>query len=245
MGLVTLVAPTTTLLTTTARVKDDLGIAADDISSDDLIQAIVERASSAITRECGRTSFGVGTYQETLSGSGSQMLGLRNVPILSVTSVLEDATAVPTAAADKDNGYSIEDQEAGALYRACGWSQSSGLLAWGSEAYSTRYILPGYTGTLRYTVTYQAGYALPSQTEDPAYDPGSVVAEGASPPPLPGAIEQACLLTVKAWWFARARDVTVSAEKIGARSVTYEVGLSDLALPTVALGLLRDYRRVS
>src|SRR4051812_13413931 len=113
MGLTVVTPASSGLLTTLGRVKDDLGLSADDVSSDDVLSRIIARASDAITRECGRTAFGVATYQETLKGSGSQYLPLSNVPVLAVSQVLEDTAAVPTAASDASNGYSIDDAEAG------------------------------------------------------------------------------------------------------------------------------------
>src|SRR5207248_7995308 len=64
---------------------------------------------------------------------------------------------------DPDQGYSIEDAEAGVIYRPCGWGQTMALMAWGWQAYSSQYILPGGTNALRYTVTYTAGYFLRSE----------------------------------------------------------------------------------
>jgi hypothetical protein len=263
MGLAVLSAPATTLLTTVQRVKDELDIT--DTSSDDLLLYMITRASSAIARECGRPFFGVTQYQETVKGSGSQLLGLTAVPLLAISQVLQDQEVLSPLQPGTSEGYAIEDAEAGALFRAEGWGQSVALLSWGWEAYGSRYILPGGTNTLRYTVTYWAGYLLPPQADYLSYDPTAqnrldtavppstaavppllnVPSAMADPPPLPGAIEQACLLTAKAWWFSRARDYTLSSIKVGERSETYELPLTDRALPTAALGLLRDYRRVA
>jgi hypothetical protein len=274
MALSVIAAPPSILLTTLQRVKDELGIA--DTSSDVVLGDMLARASSAIARECGRPFFGVGTFQEQLKGSGSQILGLTCVPILSVTQVLQDTAVIPPWAYGTNEGYVIEDAEAGALWRADGWGQSVNLLSWGWEAYGSRYILPGGTQTLRYTITYTAGYLLPVEQSDALaapvrgldslYDPtagGNVLDtavpptvpnvpplinrpdKAADPPPLPGDLEQACLVTVKSWWFSRQRDMAIGSIKSGSQAVTYIPTENDGALPAVALGLIRDYRRVN
>lgn len=270
MALAVIKAPQTILLTTLQRVKDELGIS--DTSSDLVLQDMLSRASSAIARECGRPFFGVGQYQEMLKGSGSQLLGLTCVPILAVSQVLQDTEVIQPWTFGSDEGYMIEDAEAGALFRPEGWGQTVAMLSWGWEAYASQYILPGGTQTLRYTVTYTAGYLLPIEQvlvdpvrgTDALYDPtaGNVLdtanpvttpaippllnvpSKAADAPPLPGDIEQACLVTVKSWWFSRQRDVSIGSVRSAEQAVTYNPALNDGALPAVALGYLRDYRRV-
>lgn len=264
MGITVLTAAPTNLLTTLATLKDELGIS--DTSSDDVLFRMITRASSAITKEClggADKSFGVQTVQETLKGTGSQILGLSLAPVLAVTQVLQDTEVVnPT---DPDQGYSIEDSDAGALFRPCGWGQTVALLSWGWEAYGSRYILPGGTQTLRYTVTYTAGYLLPGQQDYLPYDPTAGVTYDsavppstlavppvlntpqtmADPPPLPGDIEQACLLTIKAWWYGRQRDPALVSDRTLDQATTYNPALLEGgALPPGAMRLLRDYRRV-
>src|SRR6185437_5434891 len=274
MGIAILTRAPSNLLSTLDRVKAELSIT--DTSSDDVLFDILARASSAITKEClgGATrSFGVQTVQETIKGSGSQILSLSLSPVLSVTQVLQDTEVLDPL--DPDQGYSIEDAEAGALYRACGWGQTVALLSWGWESYASRYILPGGTQTLRYTVTYTAGYFLPIQEHyllgdrvtgtgalydptagvvlDPAIPPTvpnvppvlNTPASPADAPPLPGDVEQACLATVKAWWLTRQRDPSITAERTADQQVTYNLAMIEgTALPAGALRLLRDYRKV-
>jgi hypothetical protein len=207
----------------------------------------------------------VAQYQETLKGSGSQLLGVSAVPLLAVTQVLQDQEVLAPWQPGTTEGYAVEDAEAGALFRAEGWGQTVATLSWGWESYGSRYILPGGTNTLRYTITYWAGYLLPAQADLIPYDPTAqnrfdsavppttaavpallnVPSAMADPPPLPGAIEQAALVTVKAWWLSRQRDVAISRVSTADQAVEYAPALSDRALPTVALGLLRDYRRVA
>ena len=274
MGINVITRAPSILLSTLDRVKVELGIT--DTSADDPLFNMLARASSAITRECyGGTgkSFGVQTVQETLKGTGSQILALSLSPVLAVTQVLQDTEVLDPL--DPDQGYSIEDADAGALYRPCGWGQTVALLSWGWESYSSRYILPGGTQSLRYTVTYTAGYFLPIQEQyilgdrvtgtGAFYDTtAGVVLDSAIPPtvpnvppilntpasladapPLPGDVEQACLMTVRAWWFVRQRDPSITSERTADQQVTYNLSQLDAAsLPAGALRLLRDYRKV-
>lgn len=222
---VTIPAPGT-WLTTLDAVHRELGLTTAD---EDLVLAgMIDRASSAIARECGRV-WGVETVYETLKGTNSQILGLTRAPVIAVTEVLEDSLPI--------TDYSVEDAEAGALYRQQGWRAAygaSGYGGWDTAAYASGYILPGGQATQRYIVTYQAGYALPD----------------AATPTLPGAVEQACLETVKTW-FAQSDGVVAdaSAVRVGSLQVQYPgATVSDaaarLGLPSVVLGLLRQYRRV-
>lgn len=226
MSVTVIVPASNTLLTRRETVKNELGLTTTD--DDDLISDMIARASSAIARETRRT-FGVETVIETMDGSGSRLLPLTRTPIVEVTEVTEDGTAI--------TDWLIEDDEAGALYRAAGWGRSGGLRMWGTEAYASGYILPGYRDQ-RYSVTYRAGYLLPS-------DVNPFMLEPACPQNLPGAVEQACLETVKAWYLARDVDPALSSVQVGQLRVSYrDQGSSSTppgALPASALGLLRNY----
>lgn len=217
MSVTVSVPSNSTDLTTLARIKAELGIT--DTESDAVLEGLLDRASSAISTETRRV-FGRETVTETLDGSGSRLLPLTRTPIVSVSAVTEDGTAI--------TDYSVEDAEAGALYRANGWGRSGGMWMWGTEAFSSGYILPGYRD-LRYSVTYVAGYVLP----------------GEASPNLPGAVEQACLETVKAWYLSRDADPALSSVQVGQLRVAYRGESSGStppgSLPAAALGLLRNY----
>lgn len=220
MSVTVVVPATSTLLTTLDRVRRELSISE---NTDDLIlEEMIVRASSAIARET-RRSFGIETVTETLDGSGSRLLPLSRSPIVQVTAVTEDGTAI--------TDYSVEDAEAGALYRANGWGRSGGLRMWGHEAYASGYILPGYQDQ-RYSVTYRAGYTMPSEADAN----------------LPGAVEQACLEAIKSWFMSRDTDPAISSVRVGQLSVSYRGESASStppgSLPASALGLLRNYYQV-
>lgn len=268
MALACLSIPATNLLTTMLTIKDELNISVDTF--DDTLYRLLVRASDAIVRECGRWpgGFGIAQYQEILQGSGTQLIELSCKPVLQVTQVCQGTQLTQDLDVMNPNdpiqGYWIEDAEAGAIFSPGGWSQSPSFLSWGAAAYGSRYIIQGGMLQQMWTITYVAGYLLPPQQDYIPYDPTSGVlidsitpapepnippvlnnpAGMADPPPLPGDLEQACLATVKSWWFGRARDIAVSAAKSGDESRTYEPSLNNRALPTEALSLLRDYRRV-
>lgn len=237
MAVTILTAATVSNLTTLARVQLELGITPGDDDTEAVLLGMIARASQAIVRECGRP-FAVETVYETLKGTNSQILGLSRAPIVAVTEVLEDSEAI--------TDYSVEDAEAGALYRDAGWRLAfgaSGYGGWDTAAYASGYILPGGQSTQRYIVTYRAGYTLPDLI-DPFIPLGPT-----DPPALPGAVEQACLETVKTWW-AQSDGVVADASsvRVGNLQVQYPgATVSDagarLGLPPVVLGLLRQYRR--
>lgn len=216
MAITVLVPAGATDLTVLARVKAELGLTTSD--DDQVISDLIARASSEIARETRRT-FGAETVIETMDGTGSRLLGLSRTPLIEVTEVTEDGTEI--------TDWVIEDDQAGALYRANGWGRSGGLRMWGTEAFSSGYILPGYQDQ-RYSVTYEAGYRLPGQS-------------GAD---LPGAVEQACLEAVKAWYMARDTDPALASVQVGQLRVSYrDQGSSTTigSLPASALGLLRNH----
>lgn len=246
MSITVLARPTSTQLTTIATVKAEFGIAPEDNTQDGVIARMIDRASSNINEYCNRPlGFGALTVDEARRGTGSQLLGVTYVPILAITQVLQDTELLtqidPTdpTVPDATDGYYVDDAEAGAIYRAAGWGQTVALMSWGWEAYASRYILPGGTLIQRYRVTYRAGYTLPL-TLAAGGQPGPT-----DPPPLPGAVEQACIETVKTWWFARDRDPdlrTVAVQSQGHMSYNLAPEQTGV-LPVAALGLLRNHRR--
>lgn len=238
MSVTVMTAATVSNLTTLARVQAELGITPGDTDVEVVLLGMISRASSAIATECGRV-FACETVYETLKGTNSQILPLTRRPVVAVTSVLEDSEAI--------TDYSIEDADAGALYRAAGWRMgygTAGYGGWDTAAYASGYILPGGASTQRYIVTYRAGFTLPD-----LIDP-FIPLDPSDPPALPGVIEQACLETVKTW-YAQSDGVVADANsvQVGSLRVQYSgAAVSDsaarLGLPSVVLGMLRQYRDV-
>jgi hypothetical protein len=202
-------------LTTLSALKDLLGVVGS--SEETLLTALIVRASAACDRYCQRM-FLRQTYTETVSGIGGPYLQLAVTPLRSITSVMQSGVAL--------SDYSIEDPEAGWLYRERGWDE---VPRWGWDL--TGHVEPG--GELpTYTVVYQAGYLLA----------GSASSEGRT---LPGDLEQAALETAQAWYLARGRDPELAAKKIGELALTYRpaTDIGEWSVPLRARGLLAPYRR--
>lgn len=156
MGItVSTVAPTLDL-TTVAAVKAELGgtfSAADDA----LLAILVKQMSSAIVAYTHRV-FARETLTETLPGFGGIHLQLARTPVVEVTAVTDQNSAVIT-------DYAVASADRGWLYRRLGWSwsaQSYGGLAAGGAWLDMGYPLPGQEEP-HYSVAYTGGYILPSQ----------------------------------------------------------------------------------
>lgn len=136
-------------LTTLATIKADFGAAISDASDDFLTRAIM-RASAAAENFCNRV-FAVETVQDVVFLSrddwphimrgGLSTMQLSRWPIVSVSSVTEDAATAPLT----PNSDYVIDHAAGQLLRV----DSDGRRKdWSAE---------------KVTVIYQAGYLLPGQ----------------------------------------------------------------------------------
>lgn len=223
MGVTVVTPATTRALTSVGAITAELPAATADAAGTALVVSLIGQASDAIATYTHRT-WGRETVQELLPGTGRRYLGLRCVPLVTVGTVLQDADAV--------TDYSIEDADAGSLYRANGWPGGCGG-GWDSVAYSSGYILSAYAATLRYTATYIAGYVLPGTA-------------GTATSTLPGDVERAAIETVKSWWQQRAsHDPSVTRKQAGDVSLSYG-SLSSTAqggLPPIATQLLRNWVR--
>lgn len=129
-------------LTTPGLVALKLGLDAGDTSLLARIEPLIPEVSDEIARSCG-LPFGLArqTYTETLAGQGDRYIVLSQRPIVSITSITYDGTAVA------GDDYRIASPTGGLLSHTDGWWQP-GL--WG---YSN--------GDPLYTVVYVAGYILP------------------------------------------------------------------------------------
>jgi len=211
MAVTVSVAAESTNLTTVSAVKAMLGVASRKFDAE--LDRLIAAATSAISVYVGHV-YAKQTYVETVVGSGYPRLLLTNTPIVSVTSVLCDGTAV--------TDYEVEDPDSGFLYRAVGWS-SAAWAGWNASPYS----LPG-TERPMFTVTYEGGYLLPGEPDAN----------------LPAHIEQACIETVVDWYRGGKRDDAVKSKSVGDLSITYKSPTAvqaehdDFRLPAGARALL-------
>lgn len=155
MSLTITAAASNLRLTSLAALKADLGDTTG--TNDTLYDAMILRASAAIDAFCHRT-FARQTYTEILPGFGRTQLRLAEAPLATVTSVTWDSQPV--------TDYSIDNAEAGMLYRRYGWPWSPqfdpGLGQWGVGYPYQGTPVPG-SEDRAFTVVYSAGYLLPSE----------------------------------------------------------------------------------
>lgn len=213
MAITVTVPAADNLLTTRATVKTELGLTG--TADDALIDSFIQQVSDAIATYCGRV-FPRQTYQETVAGYGDPILMLSRTPIVSVSSV--------SLSGDVITDYTIEDAGAGFLYRERGWIWTAGV-GW----QLTDYVIPRSEAP-KFTVTYIAGYYLPSA--------------GANRN-LPHDIEKAAIESVKAAYKARKRDPNVAEKKVGDLSIKWVAGSESGFLPVSALGRLEPWKRVA
>jgi hypothetical protein len=202
------------LLTKLADVKADLGIPTTDTSNDAVLTDLIEEASDEIQREF--QFFCKQTYRETLPGYGTPILQLKRTPIVTVSLVkhLNDPII----------DYTIEDKEAGHLYRKQGWLWTASV-GWNM----TGYVMPN-TEHPEFTVEYEAGYLAADQ---PSSD-------------MPGAIQRSARETVKDWYLARKRAEDVASKSVGDLSISYKTASEEKrAIPARAYSRLEKFRRVA
>jgi hypothetical protein len=228
MAITVLTQAPTKNLTTLYTVKAELGIAQSDSDDDEVLEGMIARASNAIALECGR-SFWAERVTETLKGSRSTLLRLSRYPIVDLEQILEDSLPI--------TDYVVEDPDLGAVYRQVGWKQTS-LGGWDSVAYTSGYILPGESA-YRYIATYTGGYLPPDV-------PQSYLATTQTVPPLPGALQECALATVKQWFNEKeGSEPSLGAVRLGTLSVTYSGGGSQSSvLPSSVVSILRHFKAV-
>jgi hypothetical protein len=135
-------------LTTLPDVKTLLGIT--DSTQDARLELIVNACSRRIEQYCGRT-FARASLTETYTPSGRQLLILRNYPIVSVSSVVDQGN---TLVQGTDYIFSPEYANSGFLYRENGWN--------GPTVNRDFLTTDTVAGKRTIIVTYVAGYYLPA-----------------------------------------------------------------------------------
>lgn len=125
-------------LCTIDNLKEYLG-AQENSADDALLERLVDAASSVIEAYCSRV-FTATTYTELLDGTGTDVLGLRHYPILSVSALLEAGAAISTGS----DPYAANAPSA---------------LIYAEEGQLVRPYLRWLPYRRYYSVTYQAGYS--------------------------------------------------------------------------------------
>lgn len=193
----------TNALTTVATLAAELGIStpASSSAAEVDLERRISVASDLIEARCGR-KFYKGTVTEKVAGYGEATLRLSRYPLVSITSVTLDGTAV-----DSDSWSATpeqEDADAGLLRHLDGCWEWTARLQGGASPEPR-------AGTERrlYTVVYVGGYVLPKDHSGP------------TPRTLPHPLEQACLLEAVASYRAKGRDTSISSEALLSASVSY------------------------
>ncbi len=204
-----------TLVATVQAEAADLGSA-----STTLLERMIAAASDAIRGYIGRPLHRA-TVTESYAGHGDQWLSLGRLPVISVASVSWNGSEL-----DADS-YTLDDPDAGLLYRACGWPYTGRML----RGMLQEDRAPGSEQRLL-EVTYTAGWLTPQQGDRT----------------LPFDLEQACIETVVSLYRRKGRAGDIAGESIGIASVTYRNPNSVIGvggggmLPDAVLPTLNRYR---
>ncbi len=189
-------------LTTKEAVQELLGLAGG--TDDVLIDNLIDRVSASIVTYCGR-GFAQQTYTETLTSLVDYNLVVENTPLVSVSLITLDGDTVPAA------DYTLQDPKPGFIFNRNFWS---------------------WTGAEQlYSVTYIAGYVLPSFTSGTKN--------------LPKDVEMAALESIKSAYLGRATDPTSRSEMVPeVYSVSRSVGNANSIGITESSKLILDaYKR--
>ncbi len=213
-----LVAADATDLTTVVAVQTEVGSLTN--AQKVWAQRAIKFASDLIEQEANQ-EFAQQQFRETIEGSGSTTLMLARTPVIGTPTII---TVDNEVIAD----FVVEDAKAGILYRRQGWTEEI------SYHRGISYDPLPHESHPRFVITYVAGYHLPSFPD--TIDAGEVE--------LPGNIEQACILSVKAWWHKKGRDSSVSWKQVGDLALGYRgdpavKGQEPLRLPPEARGLIK------
>ncbi|KPJ59100.1 MAG: hypothetical protein AMJ46_12605 [Latescibacteria bacterium DG_63] len=218
------VALTDHALTTLAEAKTELGIRGD--TENDYVSRLINAASDAIRRYCNRTFYYEADIEESIPGFGGTRLVVARTPIVgTIDSITYEGTALDATT------YSVEDAEAGFIYRQYGFNWTAQL-----ASNTLGDALPG-SEKLSYVVTYTGGYYTPQQYAD----------DDSVERSLPYDLEDACLQLITARYRAKGRDPRVSAERLLSWQVSYGMATTDRAhgIPKAVQTMLDPYRRIA
>lgn len=214
-----------TALTTLASLKAVLGITG--TTQDERLSLTINAASAAIENYC-QTQFARATVtNERHPQAGSLRLVVKRVPVLSVTGITADGTALDISE------LIVESSKGGILYRPGGFPRSG----YDRSALANRPLVGSETPDL--LVTYEAGYVTPAQSDETGgdYDGDTVT--------LPAPLQMACVKLAASFYQDGNTAREVARESIDNTSIYYRPDGSDgEGIPSGLLPLLRAYRRV-
>lgn len=135
--------PLKTRLASLAAVKADIKLTTE---TDQRLIELIDTASDTIRTHCNRL-FGRAVYSETVRGYGTTHIMVSRLPLVALGTITLDGEAV--------TDVSIEDAEAGLIYRRFGWRWGA-QLGWALSDYHVP-----HSEHPEYVVPYTAGWLLP------------------------------------------------------------------------------------
>jgi hypothetical protein len=139
-------------LTTLALAKETAGVPSGFTDDDSLLERKINAVSMAVSIHCDRifgSASGLPSYVENLSPPNRQLLLLKQWPIVSVTSILDNGYPLVL---DTDYQCDAQEKARGEVYKANGWM---------GAALVTGMTLDPVANARLLIVTYVAGYYLP------------------------------------------------------------------------------------
>lgn len=207
-------------LTTLDAVLDELGLVSDGGAQDNRLKRYCNGASDFIANACSRVLHFEAAITEHLPAFGDTNLLVKRPPIVDVTSISIQGTALdPTS-------YAVRDDQAGIIFRATSWPWSAGRtrsITWPQ--------VPGSEDAV-VQVVYDGGWVTPAQ------------ATQMLPRTLPYDLEDACITMVVARWSRQGSDPRVKSESLLSYSASYIEGDDGGLLPPVVRDVINRYARV-
>jgi len=189
------------MYTTLDKLKLHLGIEFSDESKDELLEYLIEDSTKDIENECGR-SFERNTFTEYFCGNGSQVIYLKNRPVISITSVTINSgesgslnTLIETIAASN-----CDIVDTAAIFYSGGFPDGRAL----EEGIVGKYPDPSKTSR-NITITYVGGYILPGEEDSD----------------FPADLEGACIELCKHKYPYSVQNRNVVSEQIADYKVQY------------------------
>lgn len=205
-------------LTTLSNVKAIAGIPAATTTDDALLELLINSASQTIAGYCDRI-FGRSTYTEYIPATNRQKLLLRQWPIVAVSSVTNDN--VPYVL---NTDYRLDDQDKaqGNVYRETGWEGQYLVTGMTNDPVASKRIV---------SVSYTAGYYLPSDPNYVAGDPAS----------LPFDISMVCTQMATDAYYMTKRGGYGNLKSLTEGGLSYTWGIDQSQYGSLSAGIADKY----